>query len=381
MDYYQTLGVSKSATDDEIKKAYRKLAMKYHPDKNKGDKAAEEKFKAINEAYETLKDPQKKAAYDRYGHENYKNATSGGGFNPGAGADFRDFSFNFGGGSSAFSDIFEDFFGGSMHGGQGERVEMRGNDLRYDATITLEEAFRGKDIELKLRTHVKCDDCKGTGSEGGVKPKVCPSCKGTGKMRFSQGFFMVERTCSACNGTGHIIENSCKKCRGAGRVSQSRTIKISIPAGIMDGAKIRLSGEGEAGIRGGRAGDLYIFVSVKPHKLFTREGNSIHCDVPISFVTAALGGEVEVPTIDGKKAVVKIPEGTQGGQILKLRGKGMSIVRSSLRGDMFVHAIVETPVGLTARQKELLKEFDADHKSHPKSEGFFAKVKEFWQEL
>lgn len=383
MDYYQTLGLSKTASDDEIKKAYRKLAMQYHPDRNKGDKAAEEKFKEVNEAYETLKDPQKKAAYDRYGHDAYKNSASGGGFNPGAGGGFSDFGFNFEGSGSAFSDIFEDFFGSAMGGGatRGERTEMRGSDLRYDATITLEEAFRGKDIELKLRTNVKCDDCGGTGSEGGVKPKTCPSCKGTGRMRFSQGFFAVERTCTACNGTGHIIENSCKKCRGAGRVAQSRTIKISIPAGIENGARIRLAGEGEAGIRGGRAGDLYIFVSVKPHKLFSREGASIHCDVPVSIITAALGGEVEVPTIDGKKAVIKIPEGTQSGQILKLRGKGMSIVRSALRGDMFVHAIVETPTNLTEHQKELLKEFDRDHKAHPKSDGFFAKVKEFWQEL
>ncbi len=381
MDYYQTLGISKSATDDEIKKAYRKMAMQYHPDRNKGNKEAEEKFKAINEAYETLKDPQKKAAYDRYGHDAYKNASNGGGFNPNAGG-FQDFSFNFGkGSSSAFSDIFEDFFGGSMGGMGSTHEEMRGSDLRYDASITLEEAFQGKDIELKLRTYVKCEDCKGTGSEGGAKPKTCPSCNGTGKTRFSQGFFMVERTCSACNGTGHIIENSCKKCRGAGRINQTKTIKVSIPAGVNDNTKIRLAGEGEAGIRGGRSGDLYIFVSIKPHKLFTREGNSIHCEVPISIVTAALGGEVEVPTIDGKKAVVKIPAGTQSGQILKLRGKGMTIVRSSMRGDMMVHAIVETPVNLTEHQKELLREFDKDKKTHPKSDGFFAKVKEFWHEL
>ncbi|MBO7537572.1 MAG: molecular chaperone DnaJ [Alphaproteobacteria bacterium] len=387
MDYYQTLGLSKNASESEIKKAYRKLAMKYHPDRNKGDKKAEEKFKEVNEAYETLKDPQKKAAYDRYGHDAYKNAANGGGFNPGAGGGFGGFSgsgfgFDFSGDASGFSDIFEDFFGGAMGGGaRAGRAEMRGNDLRYDATITLEEAFRGKDIELNMRTNVKCEECKGTGSEGGVKPKTCPSCRGTGRMRFAQGFFSVERTCSACNGTGHIIENSCKKCRGAGRVSKTRNIKVSIPAGIENGARIRLSGEGEAGIRGGRAGDLYIFVTVKPHKLFTREGSSIHCEVPVSIITAALGGEVEVPTIDGKKAVVKVPAGTQSGQILKLRGKGMTVVRSSLRGDMFVHVNVETPVNLTDHQKELLREFDKDHKAHPKSEGFFAKVKEFWHEL
>lgn len=382
MDYYQTLGVSKTASDNDIKKAYRKLAMQYHPDRNKGNKSAEAKFKEINEAYETLKDPQKKAAYDRYGHDAYKNAASGGGFNPNAGG-FSDFNFSgfSRGGSSPFSDIFEDFFSAAGGMGGGVHEELRGSDLRYDTSLTLEEAFFGKEIEINMRMNVKCDECNGIGSEGGVKPKVCPSCRGTGRMRFSQGFFTVERTCSACNGTGHIIENSCKKCRGAGRVSQNRTLKVSIPAGVSNGAKIRLSGEGEAGIRGGRTGDLYIFVSVKPHKLFTRDGNSIHCEVPVSLVTAALGGEIEVPTIDGKKAVIKIPAGTQSGQILKLRGKGMSVVRSSVRGDMFVHAMVETPVDLTEHQKELLREFDKEHKVHPKSEGFFAKVKEFWKEL
>lgn len=381
-DYYEILGVQRNSSDDDIKKAYRKLAMKYHPDRNKGDKSAETKFKEINEAYETLKDPQKKAAYDRYGHEAYKNAASGGGFNRGAGGGFSggEFHFNFGD-ESAFSDIFEGFFGGGRASGMHERAEMRGSDLRYETSITLEDAFRGKEIELSIRTGVKCDNCNGTGSEGGVKPKTCPSCRGTGKMRFSQGFFMVERTCTACNGTGHIIEKSCKSCNGSGRINKTKTIKVSIPAGIEDGARIRLSGEGEAGLRGGRNGDLYIFVTVKQHKLFRREKDTIHCDVPISIVTAALGGEIEVPTIDGKKAVVKVPAGTQAGNILKLRGKGMSIMRSSLRGDMWVHARVETPVNLTKRQKELLQEFDKEHNAHPQSSGFFAKVKEFWQEL
>ena len=385
-DYYDILEIQKNASDNDIKQAYRKLAMKYHPDRNKGDKAAEEKFKEINEAYETLKDPQKRAAYDQYGHDAYKNAASGGGFNPNTGG-FSGFSshggFNFEfGGDSPFSDIFEDFFGSAMGGaGQGGRAEMRGSDLRYETSITLEEAFKGKDIELKIKTNVKCEDCKGTGSEGGTKPKACPSCRGTGKMRFSQGFFIVEKTCSACNGTGSIIENSCKTCRGAGRHSHTKTLNIKIPAGIDNGARIRLAGEGEAGLRGGTAGDLYIFVSVMPHKLFRREGNTIHCDVPISFVTAALGGEIEVPTIDGKKALLKIPEGTQPGQILKLKGKGMTAVRSSLRGDMMVHAKVETPTKLSTKQKELLQEFAKEKGTCPQSEGFFAKVKEFWKEL
>jgi molecular chaperone DnaJ len=262
-----------------------------------------------------------------------------------------------------------------------ERAEMRGSDLRYETSISLEEAFRGKDIEIKIRTNVKCNACNGTGSEGGT-PKTCPSCRGSGKKRLSQGFFTVEQTCTSCNGTGHIIENSCNICRGAGRVSSTRTIKASIPAGIDDATKIRLSGEGEAGLRGGMAGDLYIFVSIKPHQLFRRNGSEIHCDVPIPLVTAALGGDVEVPTIEGKKAVVKIPAGTQSGNMLKLRTKGMSVMRSSVRGDMIVHARVETPVNLTKRQKELLEEFDKENKtSSPQSEGFFAKVKEFLQEL
>jgi molecular chaperone DnaJ len=380
MDYYETLGVAKSASEDELKKAYRKLAIKYHPDKNKGDKAAEATFKEINEAYETLKDPQKKAAYDRYGHDMYKNASNGGNGFSQSGFSSEGFSFDFGD-NSPFSDIFEGFFGRSSGGTHGSHSEMRGSDLRYDTTVSLEEAFHGKDIELKLRTNVKCSDCDGSGSEGGARPKTCPSCRGSGKMRFSQGFFMVEKTCSACNGTGHIIENSCKTCRGAGRFSKSRTMNVSIPAGIEDGARIRLAGEGEAGLRGGLAGDLYIFVSVKPHQLFRREGGTIHCDIPISFVTATLGGEIEVPTIEGKRAVVKIPLGTQSGQILKLRGKGMSVVRSAIHGDMLVHVIVETPVNLTENQKKLLREFEKEQTTHPKSEGFFSKIKDFWQEL
>lgn len=400
-DYYETLGVQKGASDDDIKKAYRKMAMKYHPDRNKGDKTAESKFKEVNEAYETLKDPQKKAAYDRYGHDAYTNAASGG-FDPGAGGarggfgggrGFEGFSssgngfhFEFGGDGGDFSDIFEGIFGGGRgRAGRGasaqDRGELRGSDLRCDTTITLEEAFKGKDIEITIKTAVRCDACKGTGSENGEKPKTCPSCNGTGTMRFSQGFFMVERTCTACNGTGHIIEKSCKSCNGSGRVNKTRTIKVSIPAGIEDGAKIRLAEEGEAGLRGGRSGDLYIFVSIKPHKLFWRESDTIHCDVPVSVVTAALGGEIEVPTIDGKKAIVKVPAGTQSGTILKLRGKGMSKVRSTVRGNMMIHLKVETPVNLTKHQKELLQEFDKERNVHPQSSGFFEKVKEFWQEL
>lgn len=382
MDYYSVLGVAKSATDDEIKKAYRKLAMKYHPDKNKGDKAAEEKFKEINEAYETLKDPQKKAAYDRYGHDAYKNAASGGGgFGQNAGGfSSQGFNFDFGGGASDFADIFESFFSSGSSRGSSQ-AEMHGDDLQFNKTISLEEAFYGKDIELKLDLKAKCDKCNGSGAEGGKKCKKCPACRGTGRCRMSQGFFMVERVCSSCNGTGCIIENPCKHCKGAGRVMQSKTINVKIPAGIEDGANIRLAGAGEAGIRGAPAGDLYIIISIKKHPLFTRNGSSIGCEVPISFATAALGGEIEVPTIDGKKAVVKIPAGTQYGQVLKLKGKGMSIIRSIQRGDMLIRAIIETPVNLTDHQKELLQEFEKNKPSHPKSEGFFSKVKEFWKEL
>ncbi|MDR1361758.1 MAG: molecular chaperone DnaJ [Holosporaceae bacterium] len=379
-DYYETLGVARTAGDDEIKKAYRKLAMEHHPDRNKGDKSAETKIKEINEAYETLKDPQKKAAYDRYGHNAYKNAASGGGgFNDRS--EFYSDGFGFSS-SSGFADIFEDFFSESSSM-RSSRIDMRGSDLRYDVTITLEEAFHGKSLDLKVKTNLSCKDCRGSGSAKGEKPKACPSCRGSGRQRFTQGFFSVEKTCASCNGTGHIIENSCKSCRGAGRLAGTRNINVSIPAGIDDGARIRLSGEGEAGLRGGNAGDLYIFISIKPHQLFRRDGDGIHCDVPIPITTAALGGEVEVPTIDGKKAVVKIPAGTQSGSILKLRNKGMSVVRSSLRGDMHIHAKIETPVNLTKKQRELLMEFDREKENdpHPQSSGFFSKVKEFWKEL
>lgn len=385
-NYYDLLGISRESGDDEIKKAYRKLAVKYHPDKNKGDKGSEAKFKEINEAYDVLRDSQKKAAYDRYGHDAYTNHASGGGFNPGSSrggfSSSGGFDFDFGA-DSPFSDIFEMFSGGAA-GGRGNasaRREMRGSDLRYETSITLEEAFKGKDIELKIKTHVKCTDCSGTGSENGKAPRTCPHCRGTGVNRVNQGFFIVEKTCSACNGTGHIIENSCKTCKGSGRINKLKSLRVSIPAGIENGSNIRLQGEGEVGLRGGRSGDLYIFVSVKNHQLFERDGSSIRCHVPISIVTAAIGGEVSVPTIDGKKAMVNVSAGTQTGQVLKLRGKGMSMVRSSFRGDMFVHIAVETPTNLTKKQRELLEEFDKENSSYPKSDGFFAKVKEFLQEL
>lgn len=378
-DFYQTLGINKSASGDEIKKAYRKLAMKYHPDKNQGDKSAEKKFKEINQAYEVLKDEQKRAAYDRYGSSAFENGGSGFSSNT-SGFSAGDFHFS---SSSSFSDIFENIFSSAMGGNDSGsyRADMRGQDLRYNVDLSLDEAFRGKNIDITLKTSVRCDSCSGTGSENGIRPKVCPACRGSGKTRFTQGFFMVEKTCASCNGTGNIIENSCKICKGSGRIQKIKTINVTIPAGIEDNVRIRLQGEGEAGLRGGSSGDLYVFVSIKKHQLFERRGNEIHCQVPISIVTAALGGEIEVPTIDGKKTTIKIPCGTQNNQMFKLRGKGMSIVRSALRGDMFVHAKVETPINLTKRQKELLNEFDKEGVNQPESEGFFAKVKDFLHEL
>lgn len=375
-DFYKTLGVDKNASADEIKKAYRKLAMKYHPDKNMGDKSAEQKFKDINEAYEVLKDPQKKSAYDTYGSDAFANG--GQGFNPGAGFGDGGFGFDFRGGGGAFHDIFEEFFGGAAGVHNPGRSEVRGSDLQYDTTLTLEEAFTGKTINIAMKTHVRCSSCGGYGSEGGAKTKPCPACKGSGRMRFSQGFFTVEKTCSSCNGMGQIIENVCKSCSGSGRVVKNRNIEVKIPAGVENGSRVRAQGEGEAGIRGGSSGDLYVYVTVKPHAIFDRDGTSIHCTFPVSMTTAALGGSLEVPTIDGKRLSLTIPAGTQNGQQMKVRGKGMPNVRTGVRGDMIVHMKVTTPVNLSSRQKELLEEFAKEYKPHPQSEGFFAKVREFW---
>lgn len=384
-DFYSTLGVDRSASADDIKKAYRKMAMKYHPDRNKGDASAETKFKEINEAYEVLKDPQKKAAYDRYGHDafnsgGFNNAGGGarGGFNP------NDFGFSgFGGAGgfgSGFSDIFEDFFSaGRGSGSDGHREEVRGSDLRYDATLSLEEAFKGKTIEIKMNVYSKCDSCGGAGSEDG-KVKVCPACRGTGRMRFSQGFFAVERTCTSCNGLGKIIEKPCKKCNGSGRYQKVRTIEVKVPAGVDNGTRVRVAGEGEAGIRGGANGDLYVFISIKKHSIFERDGTTISCTVPIQMTMAALGGEIEIPTIDGKKVLVKIPAGTQSGQQLKLKGKGMYPINSSLRGSMVVNIKVLIPTNLSDTQKEILRDFSNNYKPS-QSDGFFAKVREFWNSV
>jgi molecular chaperone DnaJ len=377
-DYYETLGVTRGASPEEIKKAYRQKAKELHPDRNADDPQAEAKFKEVNEAYDVLKDEQKKAAYDRFGH----GAFDGGmGARPGAG--YRNANGDF---ASAFSDVFDDLFGDIMgqRGAQGRaRAAMRGNDLRYNLRIALEEAHQGFQKTVTVPTAVACGTCKGTGAEGGSEPQTCPTCSGIGKVRAQQGFFTVERTCPTCNGLGQTIKNPCKTCHGAGRVEKEKQLSVNIPAGVETGTRIRLAGEGEAGLRGGPAGDLYIFVEVKEHAIFTRDGADLHCRVPVSLVAAALGGDIEVPTIDGGRARVKIPEGSQTGRQMRLRGKGMPVLRSKEVGDMFIELVVETPVSLTARQKELLREFDKlnEGKNNPQSAGFFSAVKGFWDSM
>lgn len=378
-DYYDLLGISKSAKQDEIKKAYRKLAMKYHPDKNPGDKEAEKKFKEINEAYDVLKDDQKRAAYDRMGHAAFEGGMGGAGRGS-SGFHGGGFDFEAAGFGNIFDDMFSEFMGGRTQQGESS---LRGADLRYNMEISLEDAFTGLQKDIRISTHASCDTCHGSGAEAGTPPETCPTCHGQGRVRARQGFFTIERTCSHCHGVGKIIKNPCKTCQGTGRIRKEKTLSVSIPAGIEDGSRIRLAGEGEAGVRGGTAGDLYIFLHVKPHKFFQREGATIYCEVPISMATATLGGEIEVPSIDGHKARVKIPSGTQSGRQFRLKGKGMSVPRSSQRGDMYIEATVETPTNLSKRQKELLEEFASlESKSHssPLSEGFFAKLKDLWGE-
>lgn len=376
-DYYDVLGVQKNATDKELKGAFRKLAMQFHPDRNPDDKEAEQKFKEINEAYEALKDPQKRAAYDQFGHAAFD--MGGGGHRPGAQGFGNDFT-------SSMSDIFDDLFGEFMGGGGrgrhggGHTGRERGADLRYNMEISLQEAYRGKTAQIRVPTSVACETCSGSGAKPGTSPKTCTTCGGIGKVRAAQGFFTIERTCPACQGRGQVIEDPCQTCSGAGRVSKERMLSINIPAGVEDGTRIRLTGEGEAGLRGGGAGDLYIFLSIRPHEFFQRDGADLFCRVPISMVTAALGGQVEVPTVDGGRTRVKIPEGAQSGKQFRLRGKGMPVLRTNQYGDMYIQTVVETPRNLTRKQKELLKQFDAasNAQTHPESSGFFARVKEFW---
>ena len=382
-DYYKTLGVGRDAGADELKKSYRKLAMKYHPDKNPDDKAAEKQFKEISEAYDVLKDDQKRAAYDRFGHDAFEQAGAGGPGGPGGPGGFG------GGFASGFADIFDEMFGdfGAQRqagpGGPGG-LGGKGADLRFNMEVTLEQAFSGNKKEIRIPTSVACAECKGTGSAAAAAPATCGTCQGHGRIRAQSGFFTVERTCPTCGGRGTVIKTPCSNCGGQGRVHHEKKLSVNIPQGVEDGTRIRLAGEGEAGLRGAPPGDLYIFLSLRPHRLFQRDGADIHCRVPISMTTAVLGGSVEVPTLEGKLVRVTIPAGTPTGHQFRLKNKGMTVLRSQARGDMFVQAMVETPVNLTDRQKELLREFDAAagaEKHSPQAAGFFGKVKELWEEL
>ena len=371
-DFYDVLGVNKGASADEIKKAYRRKAKELHPDRNKDNPDAEAQFKEANEAYEILKDAEKKAAYDRFGHAAFDGGGGprGGGFHGGQG-DF----------ASAFSDIFEDLFGGGgFSSGGGRQRAARGSDLRYNLRVTLEEAYKGLQKTITVPTSVACTACNGTGAESGAEPVTCPTCSGMGKVRAQQGFFTVERTCPTCQGAGQTIKNPCQTCGGAGRREEDRSLSVNIPAGVETGTRIRLGGEGEAGLRGGPSGDLYIFIEVQEHALFQRDGMSLFCRVPVSMTSAAMGGDIEVPTIDGGRSRVKIPAGSQSGRQMRLKGKGMPALRGAGQGDMYIELAVETPVNLTSRQKELLKEFEgiaADN--NPESSSFFKKVKSFWE--
>lgn len=373
-DFYETLGVSRGASDVELKSAFRKAAMQCHPDRNPGDKASEIRFKEVNEAYQILSDAQKRAAYDRFGHAAFDGGGGGGagGFG-GMGEGF----------ASSMADIFDDLFGDVMGRRGRSSGRERGSDLRYNMEITLEEAYSGKTASLKVPTSVTCEACSGTGAKPGSKPKTCSTCNGHGRVRAQQGFFAIERTCPTCHGRGEIIDNPCSTCSGAGRVSRERTLSVNIPAGVEDGTRIRLAGEGEAGMRGGPPGDLYIFLEIKPHPFFQRDGADLYCRVPISMVQAALGGELGVHTLDGGESKVKIPEGTQSGRQFKIRGKGMPVLRARDFGDLYIQANVETPQNLTRRQRELLQEFEAESstRTQPEASGFIARMKEFFENL
>ncbi|MCI0467418.1 MAG: molecular chaperone DnaJ [Beijerinckiaceae bacterium] len=368
-DYYEVLGVSKTCSDGDLKSAFRKAAMQCHPDRNPGDAEAEVRFKELNEAYQTLSDSQKRAAYDRYGHAAFEH----GGF--GAGTD---------GFAASMADIFDDLFGDMMGGRRGgRRGPARGSDIRHSLEITLEEAFHGKAVSITLPVAVICQACSGSGAKAGAKPKVCTTCGGHGRVRAQQGFFAIERTCPVCHGGGEVIDDPCQSCGGSGRVTRERSLSVNVPPGVEDGTRIRLGGEGEAGAKGGPAGDLYIFVSTKPHRFFQRDGADLFCRVPISMVQAALGAEVSVRTLDGGVGKIKIPAGTQSGKQFKLRSKGMPVLRSRETGDLYMEVAVETPQNLTKRQRELLAEFEAlsSTETHPESAGFFARMKDFFENL
>ena len=369
-DYYEVLGVNRDAGDDEIKKAYRKLAMKHHPDRNPDSKESEEKFKEAKEAYEMLSDAQKKAAYDRYGHA---------GVDPSMGGNGQGFE---GGFADVFGDIFGDLFGGGGGGRGGRSNVYRGADLRYNLEISLEEAARGAEKTIRIPTVEECGTCSGSGAKPGTQPKTCPTCSGHGQVRVQQGFFSIQQTCPKCHGSGKIIPDPCRDCSGAGRVKKHKTLEVKIPAGIDEGMRLRHGGHGEPGVNGGPAGDLYVEIHIRKHAVFEREHDDLHCEMPISISTAALGGEIEIPTLEGM-ARLKIPPETQSGKVFRLRGKGIKNVRSQVHGDLLCHVLVETPVKLTERQKELLREFEeissgnAD-RHNPKAQGWMDKVRDFF---
>ena len=377
-DFYDVLGVAKGSGADEIKKAYRTKAKELHPDRNSDNPNAEAQFKEVNEAYEVLKDADKKAAYDRFGHAAFEGGMGGRGGQGGG---------QYGGGdfASAFSDVFDDLFGDLMgqRGGAGRQRATRGSDLRYNLRVSLEEAYAGLQKTINVPTAVSCETCKGSGSEAGAEPTTCHTCSGMGKVRAQQGFFTVERTCPTCSGLGQIIQNPCGDCGGAGRTQKERSLSVNIPAGVETGTRIRLAGEGEAGLRGGPPGDLYIFIEVAEHELFTRDGHNLYCRVPVSMTSAALGGDIEVPTIDGGRSRVKVPAGSQSGKQMRLRGKGMPMLRGGGQGDMYLEVAVETPMNLSSRQKEILREFEELSKgdTNPESSDFFATVKGFWDSM
>lgn len=368
-DFYETLGIQKGADEKELKSAFRKLAMQFHPDKNPGDASCESRFKEISLAYEILKDPQKRAAYDRFGHAAFESGASTQGF----------------GASGGFADIFEDIFGDMMGGGGRQRRSSggreRGADLRYNMEIALEEAYAGKTAQIRVPSSISCTDCSGSGAKPGTSPVTCAMCSGSGRIRAAQGFFSVERSCPQCQGRGQTIKDPCQKCSGQGRVTEERSLSVNIPAGIEDGTRIRLAGEGEAGLRGGPAGDLYIFLAVKPHEFFQRDGADLYCKAPISMTKAALGGSFEVATLDGTQTRVKVAEGTQNGRQFRLRGKGMPVLRQPTIGDLYIQVAVETPENLTKRQRELLQEFEqiSSKENSPQSSGFFSRMKEFFE--
>ena len=374
-DYYEVLGVNKGASDDDLKKAYRRLAMKFHPDRNPDDKSAEAQFKEVKEAYEILSEPNKRAAYDQYGHAGV-DPSMGGGFG------------GFGGGGAGgfdFGNIFEEIFrggggGGFSGGGRGGRSQVyRGADLRYDLEVSLEEAAKGSQTRIRIPTETNCETCKSSGAKPGTSSKTCGTCKGSGQVRMQQGFFSVQQTCPHCHGSGKVIEDPCTDCHGRGRKRENKTLEIKIPAGVNDGDRIRLSGEGEAGVNGGPSGDLYVQISLKQHELFTRDGDDLHCEIPITMTTAALGGDIDVPTLDGT-ASLRIPEETQTGKIFRLRGKGVKGMRSGVEGNLYVHVVVETPVNLNSEQKDLLRQLQESMGEHhsPKEGGWQQKLKNFF---